>query len=217
MTSMPAELGDLASLTLLNLDDNQLTSVPKELGGAVQIVRPWADRGYTIHAEASQSYLSSLRIALLSPLSSPPHLVSAPVSSYNMMDRLQTLLPISVRAATIPEPRRIEDAADQPKSAGGRAGGAGEPPALENLGLIQNQLTSVPAELGRVVHVDPALIALDSRAYNMLNCFHVLQLISSCASTIRTAHRAEGFVPRRQQADECAERARWGGAVLNKL
>ena len=66
-------------------------------------------------------------LSLLSPLSSPPHLVSAPVSSYNMMDRFQTLLPISLRATTIREPRRIEDAADQPKSAGGRAGGAGEP------------------------------------------------------------------------------------------
>jgi Leucine-rich repeat (LRR) protein len=64
LTSVPAELGNLAALTLLNLDDNQLRSVPKELGGAVLIVRPWVDRGHTIHAEASQSYLSSL----LSPL-----------------------------------------------------------------------------------------------------------------------------------------------------
>ena len=32
LTSVPAEIGQLTSLTVLDLDDNQLTSVPAEIG-----------------------------------------------------------------------------------------------------------------------------------------------------------------------------------------
>jgi Leucine-rich repeat (LRR) protein len=87
--------------------------------------------------------------------------------------------------------------------------------ALTVLSLRSNQLTSVPAELGWAVHVDPrltpwfAVLGFGAGNYATRICFQVLLPVSTCAATAWTAHHTECVVPPREPADERAGRV-WG-------
>jgi Leucine-rich repeat (LRR) protein len=60
LTSLPAEIGRLTSLTTLDLDDNKLTSLPAEIGRLRELgCKLKLDDGVTIEGESFSTYAGS--------------------------------------------------------------------------------------------------------------------------------------------------------------
>ena len=103
LTSLPANIGQLASLTQLNLGENKLTSLPAEIGQLTSLTQLYLGRNRLTTLPAEIGQLTSLTYLYLS-------------------GNTLTSLPAEV----------------------------GQLASLEWLGLARNQLTSLPAEIGRL-------------------------------------------------------------------
>ena len=128
--ALPAEIGQLTSLTELVLNDNQLTSVPAEIGQLTSLValRLYENELTSVPAEIGQ--LTSLEELFLNG----NQLTSVP-AEIGQLTSLRWLHLNGNQLTSVPAE-------------------IGQLTSLEKLWLYSNQLTSVPAEIGQLTSLE---------------------------------------------------------------
>jgi internalin A len=129
LTAVPAELGQLANLTVLFLHQNQLTAVPAELGQLANLTELLLDQNQLTVVPAELGQLSNLTRLYLSQ----NQLTAVPAELGQLANLTELYLSQNQLTAVPAELGQLAN--------------------LTRLSLSQNQLTAVPAELGQLANL----------------------------------------------------------------
>ncbi len=129
LTSLPPEIGDLSSLQIFNFNNNQLTSLPPEIGDLSSLQDIYLNNNQLTSLPPEIGDLSNLRDLELyrNQLTSlPPEIIMlSSLQNFNLTNNQLTSLPSEI----------------------------GNLSSLEGLYLGGNQLTSLPSEIGDLSHL----------------------------------------------------------------